>query len=74
MSRAAAVAEALSELPLSSTAELPTLLTDPNRQAPQAPPGLARLSPRERELVSLVAWALGASLFERLRETLVEAA
>ncbi len=52
MSRAEAVAEALSELPLSATAEFPTMLTAPNSQAP---PGLGQLSPRERELVTLVA-------------------
>src|SRR6202011_699161 len=55
MSRAEAVAEALSELPPSSTAEFPTLLTDPTSQAPQVPPGLGQLSPRARELVTLVA-------------------
>jgi DNA-binding CsgD family transcriptional regulator len=31
------------------------MLTDPNSQAPQPPPGLGQLSPRERELVTLVA-------------------
>jgi predicted ATPase/DNA-binding SARP family transcriptional activator/DNA-binding CsgD family transcriptional regulator len=55
MSRSEAVAEALSELPPSSTAEFPAMLTAPNSQAPQAPPGLGQLSPRERELVTLVA-------------------
>jgi DNA-binding CsgD family transcriptional regulator len=52
MSRAEAVAEALSELPSSATAEFPAMLTAPHSQAP---PGLGQLSPRERELVALVA-------------------
>ena len=40
---------------LETAAEFAAMLTAPDSQAPQAPPGLAQLSAREQELVTLVA-------------------
>jgi DNA-binding CsgD family transcriptional regulator len=40
---------------LATAAEFATVVTDPDSQGPQAPPGLAQLSAREQELVTLVA-------------------
>jgi DNA-binding CsgD family transcriptional regulator len=40
---------------LATAVELAAMLTAPEPETPQSPPGLAQLSARERELVTLVA-------------------
>jgi DNA-binding CsgD family transcriptional regulator len=39
---------------LATAGEFATVVTDPDSQGPQAPPGLAQLSAREQELVTLI--------------------
>jgi DNA-binding CsgD family transcriptional regulator len=52
---------------LDTATEYALMLTAPGQQPPTAPPGLAKLSVRERELVTLVARGrTGAQIAEQL--------
>jgi DNA-binding CsgD family transcriptional regulator len=53
--RTRAAEERGAAMTLATAAEFATVVTDPDSQGPQAPPGLAQLSAREQELVILVA-------------------
>ena len=53
--RTRAAEERGAAMTLATAAEFATVVTDPDSRGPQAPPGLAQLSSREQELVTLVA-------------------
>jgi predicted ATPase/DNA-binding CsgD family transcriptional regulator len=53
--RARAAEERGAAMSLDTAAEYALMLTDPGSQQPQVPPGIGKLSARERELVTLVA-------------------
>ena len=53
--RTRAAEERGAAMTLATAAEFASMLTAPDSQGPQVPPGLAQLSAREQELVTLVA-------------------